>query len=197
MNSKKELKAQVKSMREIMEKKDIVSPYISLNLASVEEMQDWIIKATSKIEDGRVDVDVDVDVDKEPKEEVLIGEPKTLSELGDKIVSLSGTKGFEGWEFKKWTKNGTLRIYATDISYRNPKDRGYYVIAEDGTYIENSQLNRPLPTLPFLPSTINDLVALPMDVHSRIVRALNRKFGEGKWTQFDYDDEAEGREYQE
>lgn len=191
--SKKELKAEVKKLRAEIEAKGGISPYISLSIANEATLLEWIDSAKEILSRP-------ADEEDEPEapapQKAQIGNPSTLSQLGIALEGLSKSADYQDWEFKMWTKNGTLRIYAKDISYTNPKDRGYYLINKDGTYkVFESYSQYRLPALPPLPHVENDLVKLSIDPYDRAVANLNRQFGTGGWCQADLDDELERDEY--
>jgi hypothetical protein len=119
----------------------------------------------------------------------------TLRELGKWIENLSEEGDYEDWDFTMWTKNGELRIYAKDVSYRNPKDRGYYIIDEDGDVTEYPyRKNNPLPNLPELPAKLfeNDLLQKTvLSKEEKIERYLDSQYGRGGWDSRDFIDAEE------
>lgn len=193
---KKELKKRINAIRESG------CPYhINLTISSIEEMEAWLEKASgwkpvfSEPEESKAESE------SESIEPILakIRQSKTLKELGEAIASLSGKGVYKNWELKYWDKNGECRIYLTDISYANPKDRGYYKIHPDGRKERFSRGNDNFPGLPTgLPATTNNIQAAPkLSATGRAIASLNRQFGVNGWNQFDLEDELEREEYQD
>jgi hypothetical protein len=126
-----------------------------------------------------------------------IGKAKTLSELGEAIVALSGIGKWKNWEFSLWTKNGECRIYTKDIGYTNPKQRGFIVIDYEGNWKNYLTPNSAKLELPPLPKVTDDLKKQERpDTHSRAIANLNRDYGANGWNQLDLEDELEREEYQ-
>ena len=124
-----------------------------------------------------------------------IAKSKTLSELGLTICQLSGTGNWADWKLKYWAKNGECRIYLTDTSYTNPKERGYLIVGIDGTY--QALLSQgSFPELPPLPVVELDFKPIDNSPEARAIRSLNSQHGENGWDQRDFDDEIEREEYQ-
>jgi hypothetical protein len=124
-----------------------------------------------------------------------IQQSKTLSELGIAITQLSCKGNWADWKLKYWAKNGECRIYLTDISYTNPKERGYLIVKNDGTY-QSLLTQGSFPELPKLPTVKFDLTATDNSPEARAIRSLDSQYGEDGWNQFDYEDELEREEYQ-
>lgn len=195
--AKKELKARIKFMRQEYLKKGLIAPYVSLVNASEAELEAWIERASKELTEPE-----EPEPEPEPEtQEADLGalmEAKTLSELGRIIEALGGKAPWHNWRFSLWTKNGQCRVYFSDHSYRNPKDRGYWLIGADGivqSFFHKGNFEKP-PSLPPLPATTNDLVAKSLDPHQRAVASLDRQFGQGGWDKLDLEDELEREEYQ-
>lgn len=188
---KKELKVKVKAI-----KAKGCPGYINLSIASIEQLQAYILQWK--------DYNPESETEEESKpEEVIpadftaINNAKTLSELGKAIANLAGTGEWNDWEMRLWTKNGECRIYMKDCSYTNPKDRGYYLINENGTVQVLSQPNCRFPNLPTLPTVENDLTSShKLSPEQRAINKLNSQFGIDGWDQRDLDDELERDEHQ-
>jgi hypothetical protein len=190
---KKELKGQIKKLRDAG-----YSEYISLSIASTEEMEEYVRAAASWSPD---------ESEPEPEEtpqpipdptSVLqkIAAAKTLRELGQSIAELSGLGAWKDWKLSYWDKNGECRIYVQDLSYTNPKNRGYVQILADGSKIRYFEGRDDFPKLPILPIVENNIEKAPaLEPHMRAIASLNRQFGEGGWTQADLDDELEREKY--
>jgi hypothetical protein len=189
---KKELKAKAKILKE-----SGCPGYIHLGCASVEELQNYL----EKYKDWNPEPETIPSPETEPAtiepDLEKVSNAKTLSQLGEAIACLEGKGDWKDWGMSLWTKNGECRVYMTDVSYRNPKKRGFYLIKEDGSAEELSIPNCRFPNLPPLPVVENDLVATPkLSPEGRAIRSLDAQFGKDGWNQFDYEDELEREEYQ-
>lgn len=186
---KKELKAKAKEI-----KAKGCPGYINLSIASVEELQNYISKWENWSPEEPVE-EIDLETPVTAADFTAINNAKTLSELGRAIAALAGTGDWKDWEMSLWTKNGECRVYMKDCSYMNPKDRGYYLIKENGG-IEIFSPHK-LPTLPPLPAVTNDLTASSnLSAEDKAIRKLNLQFGVNGWGQRDLEDELEREEYQ-
>ena len=190
-----DLKIKIKSLRD---RKGYISPHINLRGASIEQMQEWIeIAEKWSPEPEEVEVEDEPEIIESADEVLaLIANAKTLKELGNAIADLEGKGVWSKWRLKYWDKNGECRIYLTDASYVNAKERGYIRVNCDGSTTRFWKGNDGFPSLPTLPIVENDLVAKDITPESRAIRNLNKQFGEGGWTQADLDDELERDEYQ-
>lgn len=207
MTTKKELKEQIKAKRQEIEEVGGIPPYINIQSAAEERMSAWLIEAEqvlSRYQQRAKEEEEELD---EPEyhndlREIDLGEikeAKTLKQLATAIKNLSQKGNYQDWQFTPWMKNGQLRIYAKDVSYSNPKTRGYFLINTSGEIkkIEESK-NRPLPDLPILPRDFyhNDIVAEvsesgKFDIDARVERYLKNEFPDGNYNGQDWDDAYE------
>ena len=125
-----------------------------------------------------------------------ISKSATLAELGEAIASLGGRGQWKDWELKHWSKNGECRIYVTDRSYANAKQRGYLQILPSGKIEQFWKGNIDFPPLPPLPITIDNPPVEKLDAHQRAFRNLSGEYGVNGWNQLDLEDELEREEYQ-
>jgi hypothetical protein len=199
MTTKRELKMLIKAKRLEIEALGGISPYVSLQLADEEEMSAWLIEAENVLAKYKQRIeDDDVEGDSVECEDDLsqINKAKTLKQLLDAIKDLSQKGSYKDWEFTPWTKNGQCRIYAKDISYSNPKTRGYFLVNNSGKVekIEESR-NNPLPDLPTFPRKFyhNDIISEDGggNIETKVSRYLKSQFPDGNWTGQDYDDACE------
>jgi hypothetical protein len=170
-----------------------------LAIASVDEMKEYLRQAADWSPDEpkpEVEALPEVPLDLTPILE-KIANAKTLRELGERICELSGKGDWKDWKLSYWDKNGECRIYVRDLSYTNPKDRGYVQILADGSKIRCFRGRDDFPPLPILPAVENNLTGTPFDPTSRAIANLNAQFGEGVWTQADLEDELEREEYRQ
>jgi hypothetical protein len=188
---KKELKAKAKEI-----KSRGCPGYINLTTAPIEKLQEYILRWENWTPESEIELEPEPEEIK-PANFAPIAAAQTLTELGKSLTNLAGTGDWKDWQMSLWTKNGECRVYMKDCSYRNPKDRGYYLIKEDGEVEIFSHPNCKFPDLPSLPAVANDLTANPkISSEEKAIRNLNAQFGADDWDQRDLEDELEREEYQ-
>lgn len=193
-------------MREKLAEASTIPPYINLQSASEEKMLDWLSEANTQLQQALQFNDEMIEL--EQKATILVRDidftefnsAKTLSQLGKAIVRLSGKGDYVDWQFTFWHKNGQARIYAKDVSYSNPKERGYFLLKTSGEIIKSEiSRNKPLPDLPTTPRDFyhNDITAdteadnSKLSIDERVRRYLAREFPDNNYTGQDYDDAYE------
>lgn len=195
MNKSQEaqLKKQLKAKAKVIKEKGCPD-YINLTIAGVERLQEYLNKNENWT--PRPEIQIEEKKVIPPADFFAIKGAKKLSELGAAVAALQGTGNWADWEMSLWSKNGECRIYMRDCSYTNPKERGYYLIKENGnvvTFVSQGSF----PSLPPLPTVENDLVPSPkLSSTAKAMANLNAQFGKNGWTQADLDDELEREEYQ-
>lgn len=118
----------------------------------------------------------------------------TFEALGAAIQMLSLKGKWKNWEMKYWSKGGCHRVYLTDVSYTNPKKRGYLELTTTGY-----NFICPLPNITFpglFPFQVEADNKENYQQQDKAIRNLNAQFGKNGWNQADYDDEVEREEYQ-
>jgi len=176
------------------------SGHVNLARSTVEELQSAIKEAEIWYKKTKNAIPVVSDeelIAKDDNLDQLIAEAasaKTFQALGNAIQNLSSKGRWKDWEMKYWSKGGKHRIYLKDISYVNPKDRGYLELTTTG-YVHYCQLpNIFFPGL--FPFEVEPDKVEEKHWQDRATKNLNAQFGRGGWNQADYDDEIEREEYQ-
>lgn len=200
--NKKELKSQVKLMREKLAEAGTIPPYINLQSASEETMLTWLSEVEAQLQQALQFNDEMIEL--EQKATALVRDidftefnsAKTLSQLGKAIANLSGKGDYADWQFTFWHKNGQARIYAKDVSYANPKERGYFLLKTSGEIIKYQiSKNNPLPDFPSTSRDFyhDDVAETKVDntLEAKVERYLKREFPDGNYTGQDRDDAYE------
>jgi hypothetical protein len=176
----KELKKQLKALCKELKEKGAPG-YISLSIASLDQLKEYY--ESNKNWSPRAEPEPEPEIKEIRSAQPIldkIPQQTHLSKLGKVLSELSGLGEWKHWEIKLWTKNGQCRLYLTDISYRNPKDRGYALVSSEGKVSYHFNLpNITFPDFPPLPTTVDDLAIFPARTSTEIAERI-LKAGEAK-----------------